>query len=101
MDPVERWDHEEDIAPEARSRITFPFLDEFVASNVDIHYEAMDNAEFWIGVTCRETGRIWHLNVGAVSKRVKGYAMVELVDEGKPKHEVRPPHPSTQIGRLR
>lgn len=77
--PVERWDQESDIVPQARHLMTFPFLDEFVAENVDVHYEAMDNAQFWIGITCRETGRMWHINVGAVNSRAKGYAMVEEV----------------------
>lgn len=78
-EPIERWDEEGDIVPEARSSMAFPFLDEFIAENVDIHYEAMRNSQFWIGITCRDTGRTWHINVGAVNSRAKGYAMVEEV----------------------
>jgi hypothetical protein len=78
-EPIERWDQEEDILPAGRASMAFPFLDEFVASNVDIHYEAMGNSQFWIGITCRETGRTWHINVGAVNSQAKGYAIVEEV----------------------
>ena len=31
-------------------RAQTPFLDEFVARGVNVHFEAMSNAQFWIGV---------------------------------------------------
>lgn len=76
-DPIERWNEAEDIVESARRFYQFPFLDEFIADNVDIHFEAMGHAQFWMMVTCRETGRMWHLNFGAVSTRPKGYAIAE------------------------
>lgn len=76
-DPIERWDEAEDIVELARHRYQFPFLDEFIAENVDIHYEAMGGVSFWMHVRCRDTGREWHLNFGAINSRAKAYAIVE------------------------
>ena len=70
----------EDLIPSARSKYQFPFLDEFVADGVSIHFEAMGNAQFWIGVR-HPDGRLWHINCGAVNPNAKGYAHVE--DEGE------------------
>lgn len=52
-------------------------LDEFVARNVNVHFEAMGEAQFWIGIHDPATGRSWMLNCGAVSNRATGYAMCE------------------------
>jgi hypothetical protein len=73
-EPIERWLHE----GETGGRVQFPYLDEFIARNVDIHFETMSDTTFWIGVRCRETGREWNLNCGAINSRAKGYSMVEL-----------------------
>lgn len=67
---------EGDVVPAARKSITFPFLDEFVAQGVDIHFEAMGHSQFWMLVT-HPDGRRWHLNFGAVSDRAKGYSNIE------------------------
>lgn len=79
VEPIERWLE----AHQSTGKVKFPFLDEFIAENVDIHFEAMGDAQFWMLVRCRRTGREWHLNFGAVSTRVKGYAMAEE-DSGAP-----------------
>lgn len=55
---------------------THPHLDEFIARNVDIHFEAMGDAQFWIGIRA-EDGREWHINCGAVNSRARGYALIE------------------------
>ena len=73
-EPIERW---HDGPEEYGGHVQFPFLDEFIAKNVDIHYEAMSDTTFWMLVTCRETGREWHLNFGAINSRAKGFAIVE------------------------
>lgn len=54
----------------------FPFLDEFVARGVDVHFEAMSNNSFWIGIDF-EDGTHWAINCGAVNDRAKGYAFAE------------------------
>lgn len=72
--PIERWLESADMLG---GRVQFPFLDEFIANNVDIHFEAMSDTTFWMLVRCRETGREWHLNFGAINSRAKGYAMAE------------------------
>lgn len=51
-------------------------LDEFIADNVSIHFEAMDTAQWWIGVTAAD-GRSWSINCGAVNRRARGYSMCE------------------------
>jgi hypothetical protein len=70
-EPIERWL----TADQCSAPAQYPYLDEFIADNVDIHFEAMGDAQFWMSATCRDTGRMWHLNFGAVSTRVKGYAI--------------------------
>lgn len=52
-------------------------FDEFVANGVDIHFEAMGQSAWWIGITDPNTGRSWHINCGAVNERAKGYAHCE------------------------
>lgn len=85
-EPIERWLHNEH---EFGGRVQFPFLDEFIAHNVDIHYEAMGDTSFWMSVRCRETGREWHLNLGAINSRARGYAIVE--DVTWPPRNTEPP----------
>lgn len=70
---IERWLGPDDLA----SKVAFPYLDEFIATNVDIHYETMSETEFWLSVTCRETGRVWHINCGALNSRARGYSRVD------------------------
>ena len=57
-------------------RAQTPFLDEFVARGVNIHFEAMSNAQFWIGVDF-DDGTKWSINCGAVNPNAKGYAFAE------------------------
>lgn len=54
-----------------------PRLDEFIASNVDIHFEMMGDARFWIGVRDPATRRRWMLNCGSLNPQGKGYSRVE------------------------
>jgi hypothetical protein len=54
-----------------------PELDEFVAHNVTVHFEAMGQSQYWIGVHDPATGRMWHINCGAVNHNAKGYSFVE------------------------
>ena len=49
-------------------------LDEFVANGVDVHFEALSDNTWWIGITDPRTGRIWHINCGTANARAKGYA---------------------------
>jgi hypothetical protein len=51
-------------------------LDEFIAYNATVHFEAMGDSQFWIGITLAD-GRSWMLNCGAVNPRAKGYANCE------------------------
>jgi hypothetical protein len=55
-----------------------PHLDEFIADNVDLHFEAMGQAEFWMSVTAAD-GRVWHINCGALNPQARGYATVEEI----------------------
>lgn len=64
-------------AEDCTCRNDHPELDEFVAKGVDVHFEAMGPAQFWIGINDPATGRMWHINCGAVNERAKGYSMVE------------------------
>lgn len=73
-EPIERWLNDE---TEFSGHVQFPFLDEFIAKNVDVHFETMSDTTFWLSVRCRETGREWHLNFGAINSRAKGYSIVE------------------------
>lgn len=75
-DPIERWLESE---RQFTGKVKFPFLDEFIAENVDIHFETMSETAFWMSITCRETGRMWHLNCGAINSRARGYSIVEQV----------------------
>jgi hypothetical protein len=54
-----------------------PHLDEFVAERVNVHFEQMGDAQFWIGVHDPATGRMWHINCGAANQNARGYAFVE------------------------
>jgi hypothetical protein len=51
-------------------------FDEFIAHNATVHFEAMDDSDFWIGVTLPD-GRSWSINCGARNSRAKGYAICE------------------------
>lgn len=75
-EPIERWLEE----GECGGRVQFPLLDEFIAENVDLHFEMMSDTTFWMSIRCRDTEREWHLNCGAINSRAKGYAIVERVD---------------------
>lgn len=55
-------------------------FDEFVARGVNVHFEAMGESAWWIGITDPATGRVWHINCGAVNERAKGYANCEQVE---------------------
>lgn len=66
----------EDVVPSARTSSQFPFLDEFVAQGVDVHFEAMGHSQFWMLIT-HPDGRRWHLNFGAVNDRAKGYSNID------------------------
>lgn len=70
-------DNEDDLLPEYRTGYQFPYLDEFVANAVNIHFEAMGQSQFWIGITDPAAGRSWAINCGATNGRAKGYAFVE------------------------
>jgi len=64
--------HDDVVAQRAQT----PFLDEFVARGVNVHFEAMSNAQFWIGVDF-DDGTKWSINCGAVNPNAKGYAFAE------------------------
>lgn len=66
-DPIIRYDDPDD-APRG--------LDEFIAHNATVHFEAMGDAQYWIGVTLPD-GRSWAINCGAKSTRAMGYAICE------------------------
>lgn len=53
-------------------------LDEFVASGAEIHLEAMDESQWWLGIRIGDCH--WHINLGAVNPRAKGYATCEPDD---------------------
>lgn len=76
-EPIERWLED---ASQFAANVQFPFLDEFIARNVDIHFETMGQSQFWMSVTCRETGKMWHLNFGAMNDRAKGYSIADCVN---------------------
>lgn len=64
-----------------------PELDEFIAGGVDVHFEAMGPAQFWIGITDPATGREWSINCGAVNTRAKGYSRLDEYPAGHPIEE--------------
>ena len=47
-----------------------------MARGVNVHFEAMSNAQFWIGVDF-DDGTKWSINCGAVNPNAKGYAFAE------------------------
>lgn len=51
-------------------------LDEFVARDVDVHFEAMEHNQWWIGITL-SGGETVHINCGAVNPGAKGFATLE------------------------
>lgn len=55
-------------------------LDEFVASGVDVHFEAMGTAEWWIGITDPTTNRAADDVPFTVNPRARGYALIEQID---------------------
>lgn len=75
-EPIERWLHDEH---EYGGKVSFPFLDEFIAYNVDVHFETMADTAFWLSVRCRDTGREWHINCGAINSRAQGYSRADRV----------------------
>ena len=52
-------------------------LDELVAKGVDVHFEMMDQCEWWIGIIDPRSGRSWSIRCGSVSGRAKGYSSIE------------------------
>lgn len=62
-----RWD---DNAAQPRR------LDEFIAHNTTVHFEAMGDSQFWIGIDLPD-GRHFAINCGAVNTQAKGYAICE------------------------
>ena len=52
-------------------------LDEFAADNATVHFERVDACSWWMCVDL-PNGDSWHINVGAVNPRVKGFAHAEL-----------------------
>lgn len=50
-------------------------LDGFYAQDATVHFEAVDESDWWIDVTTRD-GRTWHIRCGAVNPKAKGYATV-------------------------
>lgn len=58
-----------------------PELDEFVARGVDVHFEAMGPAQFWMQIDDPESGRSWHINCGAVNTNAKGYACCDELSD--------------------
>jgi len=59
------------------------YFDEFIANGVDIHFEAMGQAQWWMSIRHAD-GRMWFINCGAVDDRAKGYARCELVEQSAP-----------------
>lgn len=51
-------------------------LDEFVARGVNVHLERMDDCDWWMAVDF-DNGETWHINLGAIIPRAKGYARAE------------------------
>jgi len=51
-------------------------LDEFVARNVNMHFERMDVGEWWCGVDF-DNGDHWALSFGAINPRAKVYGRAE------------------------
>ncbi len=54
-----------------------PHLDEAVLKGVNVHFEAMGDAQFWIGIDDPVSGRRWSINCGAVDEDAHGYARIE------------------------
>lgn len=54
-----------------------PEFDEFVAHNATVHFEAKGDCSWWMQVDVG--GRSWHINVGSLSGRAKGYARCDEV----------------------
>lgn len=52
-------------------------LDELVAEGVTVHFEAMGQAQFLIGITDPATGRSWSIYCGAVNAQAKGYSRID------------------------
>lgn len=51
-------------------------LDEFIHSNAGIHFEVMNDGQYWMCVDGPD-GRSWHINCGAKNTRAAWYAFVE------------------------
>lgn len=78
-DPIIRYDPP---PPGLVSMTGVRFVDEFIAKGVDIHFEAMGESQFWIGITDPTSGRMWHINCGAINPRARGYSRVD--EESQP-----------------
>ncbi len=69
-DPIIRYDEGTETATSSGR------LDEFIADNAHIHFEAMGESEFWIGIVVGE--RRWDINCGATNPKAHGYATCEV-----------------------
>ncbi|MGB7234487.1 MAG: hypothetical protein WBD41_00770 [Rhodococcus sp. (in: high G+C Gram-positive bacteria)] len=55
-------------------------FDEFVANDVAIHLEALDECAWYLNVHAKD-GRVWQINLGSKSGRAKGFANCEQIAE--------------------
>ena len=51
-------------------------LDDFYVESASVHFEAMSDNSWWIGVRTPD-GRGWHINCGAVNPRAAGFAFIQ------------------------
>lgn len=53
-------------------------LDDFVfkSRGVYVHFEAMDQSQWWMMIEDEESGKAWRINCGAVNDRAKGYCWI-------------------------
>lgn len=72
-------DIDEDSAEDCTCRNQHPHLNEFVGKSLDVHWEAMGEADFWMSFTDSVSGRSWHITCGAVNQRARGYASIEEI----------------------
>lgn len=50
-------------------------LDEFIFDGCDIHFEVLNEGQYWIGIY--RGGKRWTINCGAENPRAKWYAFAE------------------------
>lgn len=54
-------------------------FDEFIATGVDVHIEAMSN-NTWLAIISLPDGETWHVQMGARNPRTAAYAFAERTD---------------------